>query len=420
MEDGSTGPARERYDAVVLGGGPAGATAAAILAKEGREVLLVEREQFPRFHIGESLLPAYQGVMQALGISRDNVESTGVPKRGATFMTACGSRSGRIEFAGAPGVENGETLHVVRADFDRVLFEHARDVGAEILCRAEAQSVALAGATAQVDVVCGTGRAISIAADYLIDASGRTGIVSRSVGCRVQDPALRNAALFGHYRGVRRPTGRADGDIRIVVLEGGGWAWLIPLPGDVTSIGFVLPAGTPLRHPGESPAAALERWIMATPVIRGEISTLERIGDVRGESDYSYSTSAYCGANWLLAGDAGSFLDPVFSTGVQLALVGGKEAGEAVAACLRGSPTARKRVLRRYDREQRRRYRFFRQFVLGFYQPGFRHLLLSPESWPWVARAVASALAGVDRPGLSTRLGLGIMFLAARLQRIES
>jgi flavin-dependent dehydrogenase len=405
-------------DVVVAGGGPAGAAAAAWLTREGRRVILFERDQFPRFHIGESLLASVNDVLDAIG-AEPVVRQAGFPQKwGATFMTADGGNQRYADFSVAPGVRAPQTWQVPRATFDELLLRHAASCGADVRERHRVLDVELDtdGVTVSVQGSEGAEGARAVRARALIDASGRGSLLSRKFSLRIDEPRLANLALFSHYSGVSRQQGRRSGDIRIVARYDLGWFWLIPISAELVSVGVVLPRAAARELQGLEPGRLLDRMIADTPAVASLLANARREWPVRVEKDFSFGSRAYAGDRWVLAGDAGSFLDPVFSTGVAIALESGLEAAQAVADGLRtGDLSARQ--FRRFERRQRRRYLSFRRFVLGFYTPEFRDLFFNEEPPQRMFRSLVTVFAGYWHPSLATRTWVRLFFLLVRLQR---
>ncbi len=403
-------------DVVVCGAGPGGAVTAALLAESGHRVVVVDGEVFPRFHIGESLLPLSNPIFERLGLDPKSLGVQSVQKHGVTFLSECNQRRARIEFKGAPGIKQPETMQVMRAGFDQLLLDRAQAKGARLIAPCQALGVDFDRPLPRVQLKDSVGREFAIDCRFVVDATGRKGVLARQLGLRRMDRGLRKAALFGHFKGIPFQDGRAAGDIRIILRPGQGWVWLIPLPGGVTSVGFVFDSGEKPKDLAESPSACLERWMGQLPLLQPFMEKLEVTNQPSWESDFSYSTRAYSGSNWLLVGDAGSFIDPVFSSGVLLALSGAVDAAGALDRALGANLGRGRGLLRAYGSEQQRRYRFYRRLVLKFYSPGFQEILFATESWPAGTRALVSALGGNDRPDMGTRLRLEALYLIAWLK----
>jgi len=405
----------DQCEVAVLGGGPAGASAAAILAEQGRRVVLLERDRFPRFHIGESLLSTVNDRFARVGIA-DEVRAAGFPEKwGATFLTGDGKVSRFADFAECPEIDRPQTFQVERQRLDQILLDNARRRGADVREGHRAVDVEFDRDGATVLYQDAERAERRLRAQAVVDASGRAGVLQRKLNLRREDPGLQNIAVYSHYRGVPREEGRRSGDIRIVSRPDLGWFWMIPISAELMSVGVVLPRRVFETVREREHEEILAGAIAETPAVAALMRDAERAWPVRVEKDFSYGAVAYSGDRFLLAGDAGSFLDPVFSTGVSIALESGIEAAEALGrAFATGDFSAR--AFAAFDRRQRRRYEVYRRFVLGFYSRNFRDLFFQPQASPALFRAVVTYLAGNWEPRWRTRLLVEAFFLLVRLQ----
>ena len=232
-----------------------------------------------------------------------------------------------------------------------------------------------------------------VRARAMVDATGRNGLLARKYDLRKDEPLLANIAIFSHYSNVPRLADGCPNDIRIIARNDSGWYWLIPISDELMSVGVVLPKTLFMQMPEGTMEERLERALTDTPVVAELMRNAKREWPVRVEKDFSYSATTYAGDRWILAGDAGSFLDPVFSTGVSIAMESGIEAAtELDRAVKRNDFSAR--AFAAFSRRQRKRFRTFRRFVIGFYTPQFRDLFFSPQPPPQLFRAVVTILAG--------------------------
>ena len=407
-------PSRD-FDVVVIGGAPAGAATAIRLARRGRSVLVLERDVFPRFHIGESQVPWTDEVFQELGIDGLVAQGGFVEKWGASFTTSDGSAEKYAEFTSAPETPRPQTYQVTRAEFDDLVLRHAASSGATVLQDTTCLDVTFAPDHVAVRHT-GRGGERTVRAAAVVDASGRAGMLARRLTHRRYDELLQNVALHAWYEGVPRRPGRRAGDIRMVTRPDRGWFWLIPVSETVTSVGVVLPKAVHAARAGASLDEALDRCVRETPATAALLASARRVSEVRFDADYSYESRAYAGDRWLIAGDAAAFLDPIFSTGVLLAMQAGIDAGDALDAALAAGDVSHARF-RGYERLVDRRYRWFRRFATGFYDPAFRDIFFVSDVPLGIREAVLSVLAGNWRPSLATRLRLAAFFAVIAVHR---
>ncbi len=410
-------PERRDYDVAVIGGGPAGSSAAIRLRRLGRRVLVLEREVFPRFHIGESQLPWSDEVFRTLGVEEEVRAAGFVRKWGASFASHDGTADQYADFERAFETPRPQTWQVDRARFDHLLLQHAERSGAAVRQGARAVDAAFDGNGVTLSFSDLDGLAQRARVGAVVDASGRAGFLARRFGQRTVDPVLRNVAVHAWYEGVPRKEGRRAGDIQMVTRPDRGWFWLIPISATVTSVGAVIPKPVHDRSMRATAEESLAHYVAETPQAAALLREGRRVSPARYDADYSYLHSQQAGDRWVLVGDSGGFLDPIFSTGVLLAMQSAVEAAEAVHAGLEAGDLSRARFAA-FEARCTRRYHHFRRFAVGFYDPAFRDLFFARSSRFGLYEAVLSVLAGNWRPSWRTRLRLRLFFLLVALHRI--
>ena len=405
------------YDVAVIGGGPGGSTVATALAQRGRRVAVLERERFPRFHIGESQLPWTNEILRTLGV-RDTIAASGfVEKWGASFRGPDGPEERYADFQFARETPTPQTFQVYREKFDEILLRHSEKSGAQVLeehrmvdAAFDADGVTLT----YTDKHGGVGR---MRVGVVVDASGRAGVLAKRFGRHEPDPLLLNIAVHAQYEGIPRASGRRAGDIRMYTRPDMGWLWFIPLSDTVISVGAVIPQVVHRRETRATAEESLAHYLVNTPAALPLLENARRVSPARFDADYSYLATCMAGDRWVAVGDAAAFLDPVFSTGVMLAMQGGLEIAAAIDGGLRNGDLSA-RIFARYEQDVRRRYHHFRRFAVGFYEPAFRRLWYSRPPVRSIFDAVVSVLAGNWRPSIATRALIEIFFAVVAVERL--
>jgi flavin-dependent dehydrogenase len=423
----STAPAASgalAVDVLVIGGGPAGTTTATFLARKGWRVLLLEKDRHPRFHIGESLLPMNLPILQRLGLL-EQVHAIGTFKAGADFPLPGGADGAdyntfRFERALNPVFPHAYQVH--RAEFDQLLFKHARENGVDARegIKVERVDFGADGRPVRVAARAADGAALEIAPRYVVDASGRDTVLGSQFKLKRKNEKHQSAAIFSHFRGVQRRPGSDDGNITVQRFAH-GWMWLIPLPRDVMSIGAVCFPSYLKQRRGES-----ENFLMQTlldePQVAARMRDAERVAPVHVTGNYAYSCSRMAGPGWVMAGDAYAFVDPIFSSGVFLAMDSAEQAATVVDGALREparETTLQAAMAQRMDRG----LRWFQWFIYRFNTPVMKHLFNNPRNAWQVEQAVISMLAGdvFDNPAVLRRLRLfRVIYALTALQRAPS
>ena len=359
------------YDVIVIGAGPAGSTSAALLAERGRRVLVLEKEKFPRYHIGESLMPFCWFSLNRLGVLEEMDRIAYTRKYSVQFVTPDGRQSQPFYFFQHYDHPSAITWQVERADFDVMLLNNARSKGAEVREQTPVTRMLKddSGKVIGVEAKGADGMKFEVFAPITIDCSGREQVATARDGWRVKDPQLNKLAIWTYYRGAKRDPGIDAGNTTVAYVEGRGWFWYIPLKDDIVSVGIVAEKDY-LFSESKDPAAIMAREIERNVWIKDHLSIGEQFGEYWVTSEFSYR-SKYCAADGLvLAGDAFAFLDPVFSSGVFLALKSGELAADAVDAALTAGDVSAARF-DGYGETLCRGIENMRKVVYAFYDENF-------------------------------------------------
>lgn len=378
-------------DVIVVGGGPAGSTIASRLADKGWRVSLFDKDRHPRFHIGESLLPLSLPLFEQLGVL-EQIERIGVRKYAAEFCSAEHARTTVFPFGRAMDPRYPYAYHVKRADFDHLLLQNCAEKGVRVHEGWRVEAAELGDPDQCVVTVSDTERVgHRAAARFLVDASGRDTFLATRLGLKCRNSRHNSAAMYGHFRGVRRHEGEAAGNISIYWFEH-GWFWMIPLQDDIMSVGAVC-----WPYYMKSRTHSLGDFFMATlsmhSEVRERIEGAELVTEISATGNYSYNSRAIFGRNHLLVGDAYTFIDPVFSTGVHLAMTSAFLGADAVDQALR-APKRAVASLRAYERRVRRGLQTFSWFIYRLTTPAMRDLIMYPRNIFGVEQAIISLLAG--------------------------
>jgi len=400
----------EAYDVAIIGGGPAGSVAAALLARAGRRVILLERDRFPRFHIGESLLPFSMQAFTRLGLHDKFAQAGFMEKFGGEMYGACGDDGVKFYFEDGFRSQTDRSYQVTRADFDKVLLDHAAESGAEVREETGVDKIDFSDEGATLAISQGD----EIRARYVIDASGRNSILSAKFKLKENYEHLQKVSVFAHYDGMTRAAGR-DGTLTRMVRAIDRWFWVIPLSATRTSVGVVLD-GAVYKKSGLSAEEFLQQAIEEQPILMQQMRDAERVTPVRTAADFSYRSSRLTGDRWMLAGDAAGFIDPVFSSGVFLAVLAGEQAADALHEVL-DRPAKRRKLFARYERNINKAMDVYLRFVDAWYSKEFIEVFLHPQDLFQIPPAVNAVLGGNIGDSFAIRWRMWMFYLLVRLQR---
>jgi len=378
----SGGPAQS--EVVVIGGGPAGATVATLVAQRGRRVTLFERERFPRFHVGESLIPETFWVLERLGMLDRMRGSRFVEKHSVQFVSEKGLLSEPFYFHDHKPQESSRTWQVVRSEFDEMMLRNAAGQGVDVHEGVRVLDVLFEGDRAKgVRVQDERGDVREVMADVVVDASGQGSMIMSRLGLRDWDPVLKKAAIWSYWKDAERGTGRDEGATIVLQLDDKqGWFWYIPLHDGTVSVGVVAGYDYLFKdRPTKDPEAIYFEEVARCPGLQPRIAHAEKTAPVRVAKEYSYRSRQVAGDGWVLVGDAFGFLDPLYSSGILLALKSGELAADAITAALDAGDTSAARLgtwgpdyIRGMERMRRLVCEFYEGFNFGRFVKRHPHL----------------------------------------------
>ncbi|HWL93966.1 MAG TPA: NAD(P)/FAD-dependent oxidoreductase [Phycisphaerae bacterium] len=369
-------------EVIVIGGGPSGSTVATLLAKQGHRVLILERAKFPRHHIGESLIPYTYFTLKKLGMIEKLKASDFVKKESVQFVSASGKDSAPFFFPDLDPSEWSSTWQVTRSKFDQMLLDNARENGVEVIEQANVKEVLFeTGKPGRPDsdspraigvrTVIG-GETRDIHARVTVDATGQSAMLSRRFKLRYGDEKLKNAVIYGYWTGAQRDEGRNAGATLVIALPATqGWFWFIPLEDGITSVGVVAPPDYLYNGRSDDPEAILNEEIANTPGLARRLTRATRVDKIYTTADFSYRSRRAAGNGWALVGDAFGFLDPLYSSGVMLALKSGELAAEAIHEALVAGDVS-EASLSKFGPKVAQGMQRIRMLVYAYYDPTFR------------------------------------------------
>ncbi len=400
------------YDVAIIGGGPAGSTAATLLARHGRKVIVYEREKFPRFHIGESLLPYSMKAFERLGV-QEKLRATSMEKIGGEVASACGTRKVRFYFRTGFRLTETKSYQVKRAEFDKVLLDNAAEAGAEVHEETAVEKVQFGPDGVRLRAKGPDGER-EIAARYVIDCSGRNAVIGNQFQMKAGIPGLQKFSVFAHFEDVPLRD-REELNLTRLIRGNGFWFWMIAVSETRVSVGVVTDTAR-FRSLKKTPEEALEYFIREGPEMRERMAGARRVSEVYSVADYSYMNARFTGDRWMLAGDAAGFIDPIFSTGVFLAILSGEQCADALHEVL-DSPGSKGRLFRRYEAHLNGVMRKYLRFVTAWYRPEFIEVFTNPVERLNLVGAVNAALAGNMNGSFGMWWRMELFYLVLYVQR---
>ncbi len=385
----------------IIGGGPAGSSLATFLRQRGIDCVIFEKEKFPRFHVGESLLPENVKQFEWLGVA-DKVRAMGFQsKPGATFIldrksdqSDDANKPAMILFKNAYFRSPPDALNVKRADFDDLLLRHAVSLGAGLHEEATVSDFLMDGERMTgLKAVTAAGETIECRARFVADCSGQNSVLAKKMGVwKDEKKGHARAAFYCHFEGVQREEPPHEGNI-VLAFAPERWYWMIPLAGPATSVGVVVSKPLLEKYWAGNAEAFMDEILSQSEAMRERLKDARRVVSVRSTVNYSYETTRFAGDGWVLVGDAAAFLDPIYSTGIAIAIHGARDAARCIEKGLKKHDTSAA-VFKSYEKRIRKAQEFFKPFIYGWYEPAYQEVFRVPKNVLGLMPGMISMLAG--------------------------
>jgi len=400
-----------RFDVAIIGGGPAGSVAGSVLAGHGRKVVILEKERFPRFQVGESTIPASLETLQRIGVKKKIDQAGFLVKHGGEIVSACGSARAKFLFKNGLNPRWKSSYQIDRMTFDDILLRHAQSLGCDVREGTAVESVLFhaEGATLALKNAAQT-----LEATYVIDCSGRTSFLASRLALKQPFPHLKKFSVYSYFQRTDRSNNPNDGFTRMIRAKD-SWFWVIPIADGKISVGVVMDLEA-FRQFKATPEEVLARCIEEQPEVYKWVENTTRYMPVYATADFSYAVKNLTGDQWVLAGDAAGFIDPVFSSGIYIAIYSGEKAGDAVNAALT-KPAMKTSAFRNYERTVQGRFRSYLKLSSAWYTKEFMEIFLHPREVLNVVAIVNSVLGGTPPRTLQEKFGMCFFYLLVYLQR---
>lgn len=406
---------KKHYDVVIIGGGPAGSAAGALLAAKGKKILILEKEKFPRFHVGESLIPYGNDVLKELGLW-EKIEQAGfMPKWGAEFCVGNGSKFKQFWFGSSLGESYAKTFQVERGKFDQILLDNAQIAGCEVKQESLAKQVIFN--ENEVNITYNQNNlSHSISARWLLDASGRDSFLGKHLKIsKYETQSDKRIAIYAHFENVFRNEGQAAGHI-IIVRIANGWFWFIPLTETKTSVGYVQSLKD-FKASGLNPEESFRAIVQQETELLARLKNAKHIGEFHVTSDYSYRFESFAHPRALMVGDAAGFVDPIFSSGVMMALKSAKLATKTILKAEAKNQMLSVSARRSYTHRVRKMMEIYVNMINAFYDPNSFEVFMNPISRLQIPKAVLAVLGGNTNFTFSLWWRLKFFYLVCYFQR---